>query len=118
VLDIDDKTDVCINLVCDGVEMPIEKGASGFEATFGGIAVRNALATISSLSRPNYLSCDEIDSTINPENIDKLYELYNRILTNYDFIFHIVHTDNEDVISKHSQVVTVVKQNHISKIDF
>lgn len=118
VLDIDDKNDVCINLVCDGVEMPIEKGASGFEATFGGIAVRNALATISSLSRPNYLTLDEVDSTISPENLDNLYELYNRILTNYDFIFHIVHTDNEDVIAKHNQVVTVVKQNHISKIDF
>jgi exonuclease SbcC len=118
VLDIDDKNDVCINLVCDGVEMPIEKGASGFEATFGGIAVRNALATISSLSRPNYLTLDEVDSTINPENMDNLYELYNRILTNYDFIFHIVHTDNEEVIAKHNQIVTVVKENHISKIDF
>ncbi len=118
VLDIDDKNDVCINLVSDGVSMPIEKGASGFEATFGGIAVRNALATISSLSRPNYLTLDECDSTINPENIDKLYELYNRILANYGFIFHIVHTDNEEIISKHEQVVTVVKENRISKIDF
>lgn len=118
VLDIDEKNDVCINLVCDDVEMPIEKGASGFEATFGGIAVRNALATISSLSRPNYLTLDEVDSTIHPENIDKLYELYNRILTNYDFIFHIVHTDNDEIIAKHNQIVTVVKENHISKIDF
>ena len=118
VLGIDEKNDVCINLVCDGVEMPIEKGASGFEATFGGIAVRNALASISSLSRPNYLTLDECDSAINPDNIDKLYELYNRILINYDFIFHVVHTDNEEVIGKHNQVVTVVKQSHISKIDF
>ena len=117
VLDIDDKNDVCINLVCDGVEMPIEKGASGFEATFGGIAVRNALATISSLSRPNYLSCDEIDSTISPENQDALYELYKRILSNYDFIFHIVHTDNEEIIAKHDMIVTVAKYNHVSKIE-
>ncbi|MBP5725143.1 MAG: hypothetical protein J6X18_16415, partial [Bacteroidales bacterium] len=117
VLDVDEKNDVCINLVSDGCTMPIEKAASGFEGTFAGIAVRNALASISSLSRPNYITLDEIDSTVHPENQEVLYELYKRILGNYDFIFHVVHTDNEDIIAKHDMVVTVVKDNHVSKIE-
>lgn len=117
VLNIDEKNDVCINLVTDEHCMSIEKAASGFESTFAGIAVRNALASISTLSRPNYLSCDEIDSTISPENQDSLYKLYQRILSNYDFIIHIVHTDNEDILSKHDMTITIVKDGHISKIE-
>ena len=118
VLDIDEKNDVCINLVSDERSLPIEKGASGFEDTFAGIAVRNALATISSLSRPNFIVCDEVDATVHPSNYDALYELYRRILSSYDFVMHIVHTDNEDIIANHGQIVTVVKENHISRIDF
>ena len=117
VLDIDEKNEVCINLVSDNHSMAIEKAASGFEATFAGIAVRNALASISSLSRPSFIVYDEIDSTVHPENNERLYELYNRILGNYDFIFHIVHTDNEDIIGKHNTIITIVKEGHVSKIE-
>lgn len=114
-LDVDDKNEIAINMVCDGVVKPIEVGGSGFEATFAALAVRSALASISSITRPSFLTLDEVDSTVNPENVDMLYELYNRILQNYSFIFHIVHDDS--VVDRHDSVVTIVKEGHISKIE-
>lgn len=114
-LDVDDKNEIAINMVCDNVVKPIEVGGSGFEATFAALAVRSALASISSITRPSFLTLDEVDSTVNPENVDMLYELYNRILQNYSFIFHIVHDDS--VVDRHDAVVTIVKEGHISKIE-
>ena len=115
VMDINDKNEVEIFLVTDGHSMPIDVSSSGFEATFAGLAVRSALATISTMSISNFLCMDEVDSTVNPENMDALYELYNRILGLYDFIFHIVHDDS--VVDRHDMVVTVLKENHISRIE-
>ena len=114
VMDIDEKNDVCINLVCDGCSMPIEKASSGFEATFAGLAVRSALASISSLSKSSFMCLDEVDSTVNSENYEALHELYKRMLFNYDFILHVEH--NEDLQEMHDMIVTVVKENHVSRI--
>ena len=115
VLEVNDKNEVEINMVNDGVKKPIEVGGSGLETTFAALAVRNALATISSMSSASCLTLDEVDSTVNSDNIDALYELYNRMLSSYDFIFHVVHDDN--VIDRHDMVVTVVKEGHISRIE-
>lgn len=115
VLEVNDKNEVEINMVNDGVKKPIEVGGSGLETTFAALAVRNALATISSMSSASCLTLDEVDSTVNSDNIDALYELYNRMLSSYDFIFHVVHDDN--VVDRHDMVVTVVKEGHISRIE-
>lgn len=113
-LDIDDKNEVSINMVKDGVSGPIEIVGSGFEKTFAALAVRNALAGISAITRPNFLCLDECTSTINSENYDNLKELYKRILSNYQFILDICH--NTELDSIHNMEVTIVKENNISKI--
>lgn len=115
VLEVNDKNEVEINMVNDGVKKPIEVGGSGFETTFAALAVRNALATISSFAKPSCLVLDECTSTINPENYDVLTELYKRILSNYDYIIDICHTSELDEI--HDMVVTVVKEGHLSRIE-
>jgi DNA repair exonuclease SbcCD ATPase subunit len=116
VLEVNDKNEVEINMVNDGMKRPIEIGGSGFETTFAALAVRNALATVSTFAKPSFLVLDECTSTINPENYDVLNELYHRILQNYDFIMDISHTSELDEI--HDMVVTVVKDGHISKIEY
>jgi DNA repair exonuclease SbcCD ATPase subunit len=115
ILELNEKNEVEINMVNDGAKRPIEVGGSGFETTFAALAVRNALATISSMSSSNMLVLDEVDSTVNPDNLDALYELYHRLLSSYDYIFHVVHDDN--VADLHDMVVTVVKDGHISRIE-
>lgn len=116
VLEINDKNEVEINMVADNVKKAIEIGGSGFETTFAAMAVRSALATISSMSSSNMLVLDECTSTINPENYDVLKELYLRILQNYDFILDISHISELDEM--HDSVVTIVKEGHISKVEF
>ena len=102
-------------MVSNGVKRHIEIGGSGFETTFAALAIRNALATISTMASGSCLTLDEPDSTVNDENLDVLYELYNRILKNYDFIFHTTHTMN--VEDRHDMIGTVVKEGNISKIE-
>lgn len=115
ILEVNEKNEVEINMVNDGAKRPIEISGSGFETTFAALAVRNALATISSFAKPNFLVLDECTSTVNPENYDVLNELYHRILSNYDYIIDICHTSELDDI--HDMVVTVVKDGHISKVE-
>lgn len=116
VLELNEKNEIEINMINDGMKKPIEVGGSGFETTFAALAVRNALATISSMSSSSILCLDECTSTINPENYDALNELYHRISSNYDFIFDISH--NSDLDEIHDMVVTVVKEGHISRIEY
>lgn len=115
VLEIDDKNEISINMVTDGSSMPVDVSSSGFETTFAALAVRSALANISSITKVNCLTLDEIDSTVNPENYDNLRELYSRILGQYQYIFHICHTaELEDM---HDMVITITKKDHISSIE-
>jgi DNA repair exonuclease SbcCD ATPase subunit len=113
-LDIDEKNNVVINLVKDGVNMDLGVAASGFEGTIASLALRSALASISSMSKPNFLVLDEILSGVAACNYDNVQEAYNRIISNYDFIINITH--NELIYDWHNQTITVVKEDNISKL--
>lgn len=113
-LDIDEKNNVVMNLVKDGVKLNLGVGASGFEGTIASLALRSALASISTMSKPNFLCTDEVLSGVASCNYDNLHELYNRIVSNYDFILNITH--NENIYDWHNEIITVTKDNNISKI--
>lgn len=113
-LDIDDKNNVVMNLMKDGVALDLGVAASGFEGTIASLALRSTLASISSLSKPNFLCTDEILGPIASCNYDNIHELYKRILTNYDFIINITH--NENLYDWHDNIITVTKENNVSKI--
>jgi DNA repair exonuclease SbcCD ATPase subunit len=114
-LDIDDKNNVIMNLVKDGVNMDLGTAASGFEGTMAALALRSALAGISSFSKPNLLCTDEVLSGVAVSNYDNVHELYKRILGNYDFILNITH--NELIYDWHDKIITVTKENNISKLN-
>ena len=114
-LDIDDKNNVVMNLMKDGVALDLGVAASGFEGTVASLALRSTLASISSLSRANFLVLDEVLSGVAACNYDNIHELYKRILSNYDFILNITH--NELIYDWHDGgVITVVKDGNISKL--
>lgn len=116
VLGVDDKNCVTISLLRDGVAMDLGTAASGFEGTMASLALRSALAGISSMSLPNALTLDEVLEGVAVTNYDNVRELYNRIVNNYDFILHITH--NELLHDWHSQRITVTKRDNISSIVF
>ena len=115
-LDVDDKNCVTMNMLRDGVAMDLGTAASGFESTVACLALRSALAGISTVSKPNCLTLDEVLEGVAVTNYDNVRELYRRIVDNYDFILHITH--NEMLHDWHDQRITVVKKDNISSITF
>lgn len=114
-LDIDDKNNVVMNLVKDGVNMNLGTAASGFEGTMASLALRSALAGISTMSKANFLVLDEVLGLTASCNYDNVHELYKRILSNYDFILNITH--NENLYDWHDGgTITIVKDGNISKL--
>lgn len=115
-LSISDDGKVCMDLIRDEVPIDLGTGASGFESVMASLAIRNALASLASLSKPNFIVYDEILDGVAASNYDKVKKLYDRIVDNYDFILHITH--NTSIMDWHNQIITVVKdtENNVSKI--
>lgn len=110
---IDDNNDVSFYLIRNGIKCALGCG-SGYEQTCAGLALRVILGNISTLPRPNYLILDEILGGVAEENYDKMKVLYNRIVKDYSFIFQITHL--KTIIDWHDYIVTVEKENNISRI--
>lgn len=114
ILSISEDNKVCIDLVHDGVSMGVGRAASGYEETMASLALRSALATVSSFAKPNLLVLDEIFGATGSSHYDDIHELLNRIMKNHDFVLNITH--NEMITDWHNQIIEVVKENNISKL--
>lgn len=115
-LSIDDNNKICLDLIRDGVKLPIENSASGWETTISSIALRSALSNICTFARPNIVTYDEVLSGVSSENVENVFKLFKRIQPNYDTIIHICH--DATLLDYHDKLVVVTKENNISKIDY
>jgi DNA repair exonuclease SbcCD ATPase subunit len=115
VLSIDENNKICLDLIRDGVKMPIEISASGWETTISSIALRSALSNICSFARPNIVTYDEVLSGVSSENMENVFKLFKRIQPNYDTIIHICH--DQSLNEWHDQTIVVTKNNNISQIE-
>lgn len=113
-LSISDDNKISINLLRDGVSMNIGRAASGYEETMSSLAVRSALATVSSFAKPNMLVLDEIFGATGSSHYDDIHELLKRIMRNHDFIIDITH--NEMITDWHDMTIEVSKENNISTL--
>lgn len=115
-LSVSDDNKVHLDMIRDGKVMDLGVCASGYETTMASIALRTALCSISSISRPNFCTMDEIIGTVGISNYENLHELFKRMCSNYQFIIHVSHV--EAVWDWHKQVITVTKDNetNVSKI--
>ena len=114
-LTIDDNNKLCLDLIRDGVKMPIEHSASGWETTISSIALRSALSNICSFARPNLVTYDEVLAGVSSENAENVFKLFRRILPNYNCIIHICH--DQTLTEFHDSTIVVTKENNISKIE-
>jgi len=112
-ISIDDKNEVRYLLLKDGIEKQLKAG-SGFERTAASLALRCVLGKMSKLSMPNFITLDEVLGRVAPNNIDKMKLLFDKVKEMYDNIFFI--TQNEMVKDWADNIITVVKENNISKI--
>ena len=112
-ISIDDKNEVRYLLLKDGIEKQLKAG-SGFERTASSLALRCVLGKMSKLSMPNFITFDEVLGRVAPNNIEKMKLLFDKVKDMYDNIFFI--TQNEVVKDWADNIVTVVKENNISKV--
>ena len=106
-LSVSDDGKVCMDLVRDGIPLDLGTGASGFESVMASLAIRHALASLASISRPNLLCLDEVLDGVAVSNYENVRKLYERIMDNHDFILHITH--NEMLFDWHTQNVKIIK---------
>ena len=105
---------VCLNISRDGKELDFTFAGSGFEETMASLALRAALGNMATMPKPNFIVLDEIINVIGNYNMENLHKLLERIMVNYDFVLHITHL--ESIYDWHTSVVTVYKENNISKL--
>ena len=110
---IDDYNDVAFNIVRDGIVGSLSSG-SGYEKTAASIALRAVLGKISTMPKPSFILLDEVLGGVAEENYDNIKKLYDRILPDYSFIFHITHLQQLEEWA--AQTVVVKKENNISKV--
>lgn len=110
---IDDKNDVQFLLNKDNVSKLLKSG-SGFEKTAASLALRGVLGRLSSLPMPNFITFDEVLGKVANENIEKLKPLFDKIKNMYEIVFLITH--NDIIKDWGDNVITVIKENNISKI--
>jgi len=111
---MNDKNDVEFLIIKDEVTKLLKSG-SGFEKTAASIALRAVLGKISTLPMPNFITFDEVFGKVAAVNIEKLKPLFDKIKDMYDIVFLITH--NDLVRDWSTNVVTVIKENNISKIN-
>lgn len=114
-LNMDEKNNVTIDLLKDGVKFDMGVSGSGFEGTMASLALRSALASISTMSKPNFIVFDEVLGQTAASNLENIHEIFKRIVSNYDFVLHITH--NELIADWHDGgIITVTKENNVSRI--
>lgn len=109
-----EKNDVIFEIIKDGVASSLG-GASGFERTASGLALRHVLGSISTMPKPNFITLDEVLGKIGKEFYDNIRELYMKMEDSYQFILHITHI--EDIKDWHRNFITITKKENISMVN-
>lgn len=114
ILTISDDNKFCLDLYRDNQKLDLGIASSGFEGTMASLALRAALGNMATMPRPNLIVLDEIINTIGSDNLPNIKKLFDRILSNYNFIIHITHMEN--IYDWHDMTITVVKNGNTSTI--
>jgi len=90
--------------------------ASGMEKFISGLAIRIALTNISNLPRPNFIAIDEGWGTMDSDNLNSLYQLFQYLKNIYQFSLIISHIDT---MRDFTDILLEIKQEQgYSKIIF
>ena len=87
---------------------------SGYERTVASLALRSVLSKICSLPKPNIIVMDEVFGKISDENMDLVYDFFNKIQDYFEKIFVITH--NPLVSNWGTNNLRISKENNISYI--
>lgn len=89
---------------------------SGMEKFISSVAIRTALVNVSNLPRPNFIAIDEGFGSLDSDNFNSLYLLFDYLKTQFDFIITISHIDKtRDMVD---QIIDITKVDGFSSIRY
>ena len=114
-LDMDGKN-INSNIVYDDVnQWPLEL-SSGMERFISSLAMRVGLINVSNLPRSNFLAIDEGWGTMDSDNINSVYNLFQYLKTQFQFALIVSHVDSmRDAVDT---LLEITKDTEFSKIKF
>ena len=104
------------NIVYDDVnQWPLEL-SSGMERFISSLAMRVGLINVSNLPRSNFLAIDEGWGTMDSDNINSVYNLFQYLKTQFQFTLIVSHVDSmRDAVDT---LLEISKDTDFSKIKF
>ena len=104
------------NIVYDDVnQWPLEL-SSGMERFISSLAMRVGLINVSNLPRSNFLAIDEGWGTMDSDNINSVYNLFQYLKTQFQFALIVSHVDSmRDAVDT---LLEITKDSDFSKIKF
>jgi len=102
-------------IVYEDQSWPLEM-CSGMEKFISGLAIRVALINVCNLPRPNFLVVDEGFGTLDSDNLQSIFMMFDYLKTQFDFINIISHLDAmRDVVDT---LVEIKKVDGFSQIQY
>ena len=90
--------------------------SSGMERFISSLAIRVSLINVSNLPRSNFLAIDEGWGTMDSDNINSVYGLFQYLKTQFQFALIVSHIDSmRDAVDT---LLEVKKENNFSNINF
>jgi len=89
---------------------------SGMEKFISSVAIRTALVNVSNLPRPNFMAIDEGFGSLDSDNFNSLYLLFNYLKNQFDYIITISHIDKtRDMVD---YIIDINKMDGFSSIQY
>jgi DNA repair exonuclease SbcCD ATPase subunit/DNA repair exonuclease SbcCD nuclease subunit len=89
---------------------------SGMEKFISSVAIRTALINVSNLPRPNFIAIDEGFGSLDSDNFNSLYLLFDYLKNQFDFLVTISHIDKtRDMVD---QIIDITKIGGFSSIRY
>jgi len=89
---------------------------SGMEKFISSVAIRTALVNVSNLPRPNFMAIDEGFGSLDSDNFNSLYLMFNYLKNQFDYIITISHIDKtRDMVD---YIIDISKINGFSSVQY
>ena len=115
ILDMDGKNINCRIVYDDNNIWPLEL-SSGMERFISSLAIRVGLINVSNLPRSNFLAIDEGWGTMDSDNLNSVYNLFQYLKSQFQFTMIVSHIDSmRDVVDS---LLEIRKEGDYSNINY
>jgi DNA repair exonuclease SbcCD ATPase subunit len=115
ILEMDGKNVNCFIVYDDDNVWPLEL-SSGMERFISSLAMRIGLINISNLPAANFLAIDEGWGTMDSDNLNSVYSLFQYLKTQFQFTMIVSHIDSmRDAVDT---LLEIKKENNFSNVSF